>query len=76
MNIDGYTIQFKYNSYVAYLMSHGTDNPLQTALTNAKAIAQANVGFEKNFDTAYPFTFSSDNDNTYTILFTGVYTPA
>ena len=76
MNIDGYTIQFKYNSYIAYLMAHGTSNPLQTALTNAKAIAKANVGFEKNFDTAYPFTFSSDNDNTYTILFTGVYTPA
>ena len=73
MNIDGYTIQFRYSPSIYYGLGQN-DNPFQIALTQAKAIADAAVGFEKNFDTAYPFTFSSDNDNTYTILFTGVYT--
>ena len=73
MNIDGYTIQFRYSPSIYYGLSQN-DNPFQIALTQAKAIADEAVGFEKNFDTAYPFTFSSDNDNTYTILFTGVYT--
>ena len=64
MGIDGYTIQFSYSGSVI--------DSMQTALTNAKAIADERVGFEKNFNTAFPFNYDT-SEGTYTLVFTGTY---
>ena len=67
MGIDGYTIQFAYSGSVL--------DSMQDALTAAKAIADERAGFEKNFNTAFPFNYDT-SEGTYTLVFTGTYVRA